>query len=503
MSHQPHFDVDRKGLAQLLERRGEDWPRFVVFELVQNALDEKTSRVEVRVFPVPGIARVGIEVTDDSPDGFRDLSHAWTLFAPSAKKGDVALRGRFNLGEKLVAAVAHEMTVISTKGGVRFDAGGRHPLRERRATGTRVQVLLNVPHATCDILRQAVRDVIVPEGIDLVLDGEALPHRERTCSFEETLATVVADGEGVLRPARRVATVHVYDPGEGAGAWLYELGIPVVPLDGDRYSYDVQQKVPLGLERDGVPPAYLRALRVHAANAMPDRIDAEQANRAWVRDALSDERASGQMVAAAVAARFGEKVVVADPNDTESAKTATSRGYTVVHGSQLSAAEWENVRKAGVVPSSHALFPTPGSEVDPSRTMRLVPREEWTPGMRVVARYTRLLAEALPHFRGGVLVLVAREPHERWSAKFYKAEGGQPAHVYWNAGTLGAEFFDRIGRERALPDEVVDLALHELAHQDGGHLDHAYHEFLSQAGACMRRLGHLDEEALAELGRKE
>jgi hypothetical protein len=47
------------------------------------------TEVCVRIEPVRGVAgRVLLEVTDDSPEGFADLTHAYTLFLESAKKGD-------------------------------------------------------------------------------------------------------------------------------------------------------------------------------------------------------------------------------------------------------------------------------------------------------------------------------------------------------------------------------------------------------------------------------
>ena len=56
-------------------------------------------------------------VEDDAPEGFKDLSHAFTLFADSAKKINPEQRGRFNLGEKLVLAISDEVTIRTSKGG--------------------------------------------------------------------------------------------------------------------------------------------------------------------------------------------------------------------------------------------------------------------------------------------------------------------------------------------------------------------------------------------------
>ncbi|MEK7783019.1 MAG: hypothetical protein AAB279_03720, partial [Candidatus Binatota bacterium] len=71
---------------------------FIARELVQNAWDESTKKCEFKAEWKNGVAN--ISVTDDSPEGFRDLSDAFTLFAPTYKRADPTKRGRFNLGEK-------------------------------------------------------------------------------------------------------------------------------------------------------------------------------------------------------------------------------------------------------------------------------------------------------------------------------------------------------------------------------------------------------------------
>lgn len=73
--------------------------------------------MSVRIEPVRGVAgRALLEVTDDSPEGFADLTHAYTLFAESAKKGDPLKRGPFNLGEKLVLAISDTVQIATTTG---------------------------------------------------------------------------------------------------------------------------------------------------------------------------------------------------------------------------------------------------------------------------------------------------------------------------------------------------------------------------------------------------
>lgn len=54
--------------------------------------------VDVTLTRVPGTRRVTLTVVDDAPLGFANLSHAYTIFAESKKKGDPGKRGRFNMG---------------------------------------------------------------------------------------------------------------------------------------------------------------------------------------------------------------------------------------------------------------------------------------------------------------------------------------------------------------------------------------------------------------------
>jgi hypothetical protein len=66
------FDVDRDGLAAILERRGKS---FAIAELVSNAWDSGTDRVSITMEPVDGRPAVDITV-EDWGEGFDDLAHA-------------------------------------------------------------------------------------------------------------------------------------------------------------------------------------------------------------------------------------------------------------------------------------------------------------------------------------------------------------------------------------------------------------------------------------------
>jgi hypothetical protein len=85
------FSVDKEGLAKLLERKGK---ASAVLELIQNAWDEKgVTQVTITLTEAGVRGRSHLVVEDDAPDGFHDMTHINTLFAPSAKVTDATKRG--------------------------------------------------------------------------------------------------------------------------------------------------------------------------------------------------------------------------------------------------------------------------------------------------------------------------------------------------------------------------------------------------------------------------
>ena len=85
--------VDKDGLKELVASRPA-W--YAIAELVQNCWDaDETTKVSVILEKLPGRPAARLTVEDDSPEGFRDLTHAYTLFARSEKRSDPTKRGRY------------------------------------------------------------------------------------------------------------------------------------------------------------------------------------------------------------------------------------------------------------------------------------------------------------------------------------------------------------------------------------------------------------------------
>jgi hypothetical protein len=468
------FDVDKAGLAKLLAGRPK---AFLLFELLQNAWDEEyVTRVDVSVESIDGTRSVMISVVDDTPDGFADLRDAYTLFAESRKKGNAEKRGRFNLGEKLVLALAKSACIESTTGSVHFtEEGIRRNSREAREKGSMFQATIPMTKAEKDEMLEAVRRLIVPVGIVTTVNGVPLPERTPVATFDAILPTVLADDEGVLRKTTRKTQVSVYEPLPGETATLYEMGIPVVET-GDRFHVDVGQKVPLNMDRDNVTPAYLRAIRVVVLDATHEILAPKDSAETWVREACSDERVSAEAVRAAMTLRFGDNAVRYDPSDPESNKRSQAEGRPVVYGGNLTSAEWSNAIRAGVLPAAGDVTPSPKPYSPDGDQLNVVPDSEWTPGMRRVAKYAAAIGREL--LGCDVQVSIASDPNWPYGATY------GTGRLVFNLARCRRGFF-----EHGITDDVNDLLIHEFGHHYAeDHLSADYYRALCKVGARMVRL---------------
>ncbi len=481
------FEVDKQGLAKLLERKGKS---FALFELIQNAWDENTSTVDVGLDRIPGTRRVRLVVEDDNPDGFANLAHAFTLFADSSKKGDAGKRGRFNLGEKMTLALCDEAEIASTKGAVMFTEAGRVNRRVKRERGSRFEGILKMTDEEMRECAEAVRRLIPPAGIETKFNSQVIPARVSLAEFEATLPTEIADADGVLRRTQRKTVVRVFDPKPGETAMIYEMGIPVVET-GDRWHVDIQQKVPVSFDRDNCPPAYLAKVRALVLEHMQSCLSAEDANATWVRDAIQrhGDELSGAAVERVMDLRFGEKRVAFDPSDPEANHRAVAEGYQLVYGAQLSKQEWDAARRAGAIIPAGQVTPSPKPYSDDPNAdpLKVVPEAKWTPAIHAVANYAMRIGERL--LGCPVSVTIASDVTWPFAATY------STGRLTFNLGKLGYAWFERGGMA-----EINDLLLHEFAHHfSGNHLDAAFYEAISRLGGKLVKLA-LDEPGLFVLG---
>lgn len=349
-SGQPWLVVDVIGLRKTLQRKGK---AFAIYELLQNGFDEDSTKVSLTLTkPVNGAST--LICVDDAPRGYADLSNAHTMFAESKKKTDHKKRGRFNVGEKYVLALCDKATITSTTGRTIFhEDGTRTHDKIRTKAGTEFRGELSLTEEEFNDLSAQVKRVIPP--ISTFFNEVEISPRTPLHEFTTTLPTEIADDNGVPRTRQRQTSVRLYDPLTGEQPTLYELGMPVVEIDG-RWHVDVQQKVPLNIERDNVTPGYLRTLRVAIVNQCKDFLTEEDAAAAWVNDALASPKIEPEATKAIIEKRFGEKAVLYDASDLGSNRECVAEDRVVIPRNTFTKEQRANVNK--VVQKASDIHPT-------------------------------------------------------------------------------------------------------------------------------------------------
>jgi hypothetical protein len=184
--------------------------------------------------------------------------------------------------------------------------------------------------------------------------------------------------------------------------------------------------------------------------------------------------------------RFGQKRVIYDPSDIEANKRAVSEGYNVIHGSQLSKAEWENVRRTGTT--------LPAGQVTPTRPDKVVKATEVQPTdqMKRVIEFSKTVAEKLMAVNLRVTIL---EGESIIGADY--GSSGSTGHLRYNLTSLGHSFFDDFPSNQ---ERVLALLIHEFGHHySGDHLSAEYHEALSDLGAKLTLMAINEPEVFTDV----
>jgi hypothetical protein len=444
------FEVSKEGLRELQEGKPK---HFIARELIQNCWDEQTRVCQFNAFWNKGIARV--TVLDDNPAGFKNLSDAFTLFQKTAKRGDPSKRGRFNIGEKQVLSLCNEAKIKTTKGTIIFDKTGRRTSRIKSESGSRITISFKTNKSDFDEMLSVVKKYLVPQNIDFFVNGEKVSYRK---PYKIITATLLTENEvnGIFKRVQRKTDIHILKTDDKP--MLYEMGLPVTNIDC-QFDIDVQQKVPLAIDRDTVPVPYLKALFAEVLNATYEDVNSENSSEVWIRQAVGDKRIGREAVKEIVKKRFGDKVVVANPFDPNSIDEAISNKYNVVYGSEMSKEEWENIRRAEAISSSTDLFGKKGVA-------------DWehyppTPEMEKVAALAKKIAKRVLGINLKVKFVKSPDTYEA-------ADFGYNTLTF-NVSKLGKKFFDRI-----VSEEIIELILHELGHHAGHHTEMSYHKLLTR-----------------------
>ena len=460
------FTVDKAGLAAVATRRG---TAPLLLEPVQNAWDEEgVSFVKVDLSPINGKPQVTLRVEDDSPDGFRDLADAYTLYKQSYKIGNPEQRGRFNCGEKFLLSVASEASIISTTGSISFGPDGRKLGRKKTEAGSILTATLKMKRAEMDEALVLLLSMIPPKGIKTTINGEVLRHRKPIAEDIRTLQTEIKGEEGGFRLTRRKATIDIHEVLESETPHLYEMGIPVDKLDCP-WHVDVAQKVPLSVDRGSVRQAFRLDVERHIAEIMADDISEEEAQGGWMGTAL-ESMEDEDAIRSVIKARVGDAVTF-NPLSPESNKRAIDAGFAVIHGRQFSKAAWKSIRSANaLVPSSDKFYD--GKVKSDPDGIPPVPRDQWTPAMKRLAEYIKQFALGTTGKSVGV--------------KLYNDSG------LGFAGLCGGETISVNVAVMRITDQfqVDQLLIHECAHlKVSDHLTSAFYDECCRIGARLRTLG--------------
>jgi hypothetical protein len=381
-NHEGAFAVDMAGLAEI--EGGRD-PHRLAFEPVTNVFDEyrgygdpgrrRPTYCEVEVQQVRDTrSRMYLKVRDDGA-GFDRAEDIWTLFAHTPKRVETGVSGRFNTGEKQLLAVAKSASIETVVDGrlvtVRFDPqepNGRSVTRHRGASprpGTWVIALMPWSVAEAQRVRIALAQMVPPEGLRYTVDGTVVTPPPKTTAVSVTMPTVTLI-DGVLRPTERKTIVEVYPETMGV-PWLFELGVPVCSIEDSEFphSLNVMQKVPLGMGRDSVTPAYLSRLigSVVEAAALDGTIllDEAAADAPHLKKSLDWVRRP-EALGPVVEAVFPDAVRTS--SDAGSNAMAAASGKLLISGRAFTEATRRRIDSVGSLPTSRQVF---GEQVDSAR----------------------------------------------------------------------------------------------------------------------------------------
>lgn len=449
------FEVDRKGLRKLYEDKDKT---FILRELIQNAFDENIRNCEIMISKL-NPKTIKLKIMDDSPEGFRDISHAYTLFADTYKRLEPEKRGRFNIGEKLVFSLCDYVRLETTKGTIVFDGRGRHRVPYKTEKGSVITIFFKGTDKDFENLLEYANLILVPKRINLVVNGRKIKYQKPINSNLISLPTEY-EIDGIIRKTVRGTSMEIYEKGEKA--YLYEMGIPVCEIDC-QFSVNIQQKVPLNMDRENVPYSYLEQIFAEVLNMTYNDIKPDNSSDIWVREACGNKRIEKDAIKSILVKRFGDKFCSSNPFDPISNDDALSNGYNLIRGREMNGKEWDNIRRDNLMQSSTELF---GKDIVSS------PKIEPNENQKITGDYAKRIAEKILGINIKVSFVNCREA-------INLASYGNRILTF-NVARCPKGFFDQ-----PISIQTTNIILHELGHEFGKHTEASYHDALTKLGSVL------------------
>lgn len=311
LEHTPYTSSAEMGRRNWFEISNDGWRRLsagrplsrLLLEALQNAFDQEAGSVEVDIGPDRLI------VEDDATSGFGDLSLIYTVYL-SDKNDTPVKRGRMGRGLKELIAAMDAAEVQTTGSTVIFDRYGRRAVANERVRGSR---LVLYRRSTPEELEEAVatlRLVIPPRKTTLRVRGRIVRRPRQLVALEPCDLETVIVRDGVERAVERGTRIALYQPRRGDTPQLYEMGIPIEPLNVP-WHVDVEQRVPLGHGRDGAPEGYkLRLKQTLLEELASSWLDAQDLRADWVAEVLARTSVSQRTLDAFVSRTFPRRAVL-------------------------------------------------------------------------------------------------------------------------------------------------------------------------------------------------
>jgi len=450
------FDVDKDGLKEMFANFP---PERMVSELVQNCWDTAGKLCAVTIKQDAKTTKVIVE--DDNPDGFKNIRDAYTLFGSTEKRSDPTVRGRYNLGEKLVIARAISASVRTTTGTIMFNASGRHAAKDGTDKGSKVIVTL--PRWSDKELNQALAflcALYVPKGIKYTLNGERLKYVKPLKEISTRLSTEyvkTVKGQQMMTKTSRRTKVWFYHKRQEK-AHLCEMGIPVCTIGGT-FDVDVQQKVPLSQDRTLVPQSFLQDIYAEMLMALHDRMKPGDLGQSHVRMAMEDDRMDPETAANMFHQQFGDNAVI-QSHDPDSDQEAARSGATIVSSRTFGSGVNHKLRAGGIATTKER-FCRDRDELEKTGLPEGFREVKDSPARDHLRKYVQFLCRRF--YEKNVVVIYAT-----WNSFTTMA-----FYSHGQSITFNVKLLKKAALEQPV-SKLTSIVLHELAHCMGTGHDGVY-----------------------------
>lgn len=308
------LQISTVGFAALNQSRP---PEHLVKELVQNSLDAIQDAGGSVELDYHHDGRNFLVECRDSGTGIEDLAAMRVVYL-TFKTDSYLKRGRFGRGFKEILSVATSARIVSGGREIHFlEQNGRQVTRETESgstmAGTRISMTFDWPPETAEQFDVYFDRLLVPNNVQLSLNGRPLPSRRVAHSIEDTLTTEVYNPEShSWRKPRRKTTIELFEIRDNEQPFIYEMGIPVASAEWSApYHANVLQRVPMNPNRDALASGYSRHIHKTCLPTLLLELTQEETTADWV--GVAGAESAPEVQKQIIAKAFGEAAVRSVP----------------------------------------------------------------------------------------------------------------------------------------------------------------------------------------------